>query len=367
MLNISFFIAAFTSISWLIFGLRYAQLSALPAGSLESLYHTVMVITLPIVLIWSVFFIIKSFYADKKHSLHIYNALKQIERSNDAVTALGNALLNTEIELKSSFALREFDTLISDTNEVLSDIIKRSNSISSTQMEHLWTRTAGGERWLIAKTFIETYNFQQGFSEHLLQKAQKDNLLKGSILEFHTRYRNLLDLLETFDRQKIFYNMIEYGALGKAFRILAPIADKLNSLSTSREKVETKVSPLSTEYHISEETLSFPSFLKERQDIPEQKYSTSAPQEKSHVRSSKRIEQDIPAAPTITDFDNTRTALHHLKAEMQPSFSAKKDDQQPKRKVISLDELEKEINASPENNYDEYAYPFGNWSDDKRK
>ena len=35
------------------------------------------------------------------------------------------------------------------------------------------------------------------------------------------------------------------------------------------------------------------------------------------------------------------------------------------KKIISLDELEKEIDASPDNNYDEYAYPFGAWLDDK--
>ena len=30
------------------------------------------------------------------------------------------------------------------------------------------------------------------------------------------------------------------------------------------------------------------------------------------------------------------------------------------------DELEKEINATPENNYDEYTYPFGKLFDDKK-
>lgn len=365
MLNISFFIAAFTSISWLIFSLRYMRLSALPAGNLENLYFAVMIAALPVMLIWAVFFIIKSFYTHKSNSFYIFNAYEQIKRSNDAVTALGNALLNTEIELKSSFALREFDTLVSDTNEVLSDIIKRSNSISSTQMEHLWSRTSGGERWIIAKTFIETYNFQQGFAEHLLQKAKKDSLLKGSILEFHARYLNLQNLLETFDHQKIFYNMIEYGALGKVFRILTPIAEKLNKMDNALSgNTETKVTYASAEPAMPEETLSFPSFFKEDYSTLKHRQSLKEETKRTALETAK---QEIPPAPTINNFDNTHTALRNLKAAAAPIFKDENKALPNKRDIISLDELEKEINASPENNYDEYAYPFGNWSDDNNK
>ena len=40
----------------------------------------------------------------------------------------------------------------------------------------------------------------------------------------------------------------------------------------------------------------------------------------------------------------------------------------PKRQapVISIDEIEKEINASPENNFEDMAYPFGAWSNGKK-
>ena len=94
-----------------------------------------------------------------------------------------------------------------------------------------------GERWLIAKTFIETYNFQTGFAGHLLQKAQKDSLLRGSILEFEARIKSLCRLLEIHDTQRIFYNMVEYGALGKVYGIISPIASQL-SPDTNSSQIE---------------------------------------------------------------------------------------------------------------------------------
>ena len=51
--------------------------------------------------------------------------------------------------------------------------MKRSNSTSSAQLEHLWFQTAGGQRWIIAKTFIEITDYQAGFSDHLQEKAYK--------------------------------------------------------------------------------------------------------------------------------------------------------------------------------------------------
>ncbi len=298
--------------------------------------------------------------------MQISKTLELLKRNIDTVNALGNALLNTEIELKSSFALREFDTLISDANEVLSDIIKRSNSISSTQMEHLWSRTSGGERWLIAKTFIETYNFQPGFAEHLFQKAQKDSLLKGSILEFHTRYQNLQELLETFDRQKLFYNMVEYGAFGKVYRIITPIAEALytsNEKTTSAPKAVYR--PVAPELPLEEETLTFPSFLKEDQQLKTPIRQT--PRQQMPEPTLNIPQQNVPPAPIINSFSNTQSALRDFKSAATPNPRKPHDTPPQKRKIISLDELEKEINASPENNYDEYAYPFGSWSDEKKK
>lgn len=150
-------------------------------------------------------------------------------------------------------------------------------------MEHLWNRTAGGERWLIAKTFIETYNFQAGFAGHLLQKAQKDSLLRGSILEFEARIKSLCRLLEIHDTQRIFYNMVEYGALGKVYGIISPIASQLapntNSSQIEKDTPQDKTSqqPIRRERHsFTSDELSlsprqeenFPSFLSRPEETP---------------------------------------------------------------------------------------------------
>ena len=51
---------------------------------------------------------------------------------------------------------------------------------------------------------------------------------------------------------------------------------------------------------------------------------------------------------------------------IKPIMKQKVVKNERKAPVISLDELEQEINSSPDNNYDEYAYPFGAWLNDKK-
>ena len=65
-------------------------------------------------------------------------------------------------------------------------------------------------------------------------------------------------------------------------------------------------------------------------------------------------EPTILAKPTpiITSFANTQSALRNLKSS--------------KTTIISIDELEREINASPDNNFDENKTPFGDWLNEKK-
>lgn len=365
MLNFSFFIAAFSSIFWFIFSLRYINLTAVLSGNnAEALYQAVMIMLFPIALIWGIFAIIKGLYAERLSLLRLNTVLDTIHKNTESTAGLYTLLLGAEAELKNGFIINEFDILISDTNEVLADIIKRSNSISSTQMEHLWTRTAGGERWLIAKTFIETHNFQSGFMNHLLQKAQKDNLLKGSILEFQTRYQGLRALLEKNDKQQLFYNMVEYGAMGKVYSLLNPIAQKLLDKRVSTADVENPT----PEFTQTEEPLAFPSFLNNETDssLFRQPVSTDFKAVKNpedSINLKERLAEptlstntpDIPPAPRISEFNTPHLTTTGTKTQTKKASAP----------LISLDELEKEINASPENNYDEYAYPFGVWTNDK--
>lgn len=382
MLNISFFTAAFVSISWLIYSSRYLNITNLITNAnIEQLYQSTIIILLPIIVIWGVFALIRNHFTDKRVSKYIYSLLDQVNKNTTTAINLSTSLSETDNKLKNGFMLQEFNLLISDINEILSDIIKRSNSASSTQLEHLWSRTAGGERWLMAKTFIEITNYQTGFIDHLKQKAYKDNLLRGSILEFHARYKALQTLLATQDTQKIFYNMIEYGALGKVFDILTPIVELLISGKKEIPVETSKIEKKPESFSLTEESFSIPSFLSQS----EPSFSNSEPEAlepippvhkdtesiesglraiREEILTPQRREPEPIKTPNIPSFNQTQIAIRNIKkTNLTPSPLSSPKRQAP---VISIDEIEKEINASPENNFDDMAYPFGAWSNGKK-
>ena len=323
-------------------------------------------ILLPILIMWVIFAIIKNYAQNSLNTQRINFFLEQTQKNTKAISSLTEVITSYSKEIKSNFILQQAELLISDINEILSEIIKRSNSISSLQMEHLLTRASKGERWLIAKSLIETNNFQSDFLNHLQEKSLKDPLLKGSILEFYVRYSNLHDLLDKYDTYKILYNSVEYGALGKVFNILTPIIEKLSStpnkeaLTPTTSKQETVKTQLDT-------PIELPSFLtsssfKTSQKTPSQ---STDPQKIDIDKGLKAIKEELTKdspkpstsssyATKINNFSNTQSALRNLKKEALKS------------NIISIDELEKEINSSPDNNFDEKTTPFGDWFNEKK-
>lgn len=372
MLNISFFIATFSSIIWAIYCLKFLSLSALSeATGSDALYHGIFILLFPIAVVWGIFALIKSYFENKRNSYYFYHLLDQIKKNTETLSAVSQNLSIAETNIKSGFILQQFDMLISDINEILSDIIKRSNSVSSAQIEHLCERAAGGERWIMAKTFIEITNYQPYFSDHLQEKAVKDSLLKGSILEFYTRYKTIRHLLSNEESQKIFFNMIEFGALGKVFEILTPIAEALSQNKTTVNNVVRPEIPVVTN---AETPAEFPSFLSQDNSPHfEQKDTepTLSPTSSEEIEAGlKAIREELYASsenkekePVISNFTQTQMALRSIKNIKPEEKPAAKQRKTP---VISLDELEQEINSSPDNNYDEYAYPFGAWLNDKK-
>ena len=382
MLNISFFIAGFASISWLIYSItHFSMYSSLASANIEQSYQCILVLLIPLFIIWAIFILIKNVFSEKKTAYYLFNITQQIKKQAESIENLEQSLSLAGADVKTYRLLQEFNILISDINETLSDIMKRSNSTSSAQLEHLWSQTAGGQRWIIAKTFIEITDYQAGFSDHLQEKAYKNSLLKGSILEFYARYKALHSLLKENDYQKTFYNMVEYGSLGKVFDILAPIAQTLNTTNQPQTKPIIKQQAQKTEqkpFNLTEEPLSFPSFLSQStEESPNEQIKTSQQtlieDENEPVQTLRAVKEDFSPnndeassqeptpEPIISNFTKTQMALRSIK-------QSEKTNPQEERKtpVISLDELEKEINASPENNYDEYAYPFGAWLDGKK-
>ncbi len=371
MLNISFFITIFSSIVWVFFcSSKVSSQAFSQANSVEALYQSIAIYTLPLLTIWGIFALIKLFYNQKQLTEQFYILLKHLKNGSE-----NGANTSSSKEISNEVALQEFSILLSDTNEILSDIIKRSNSVSTAQLEHLWNRTSEGERWLLAKTFIEINNFQSDFAKNLTQKAQKNTLLKGSILEFGQRYKDLHSIINIFDKQKLFYNMVEYGPLGKVYNILTPVIDSLYNKNTVVKETPIK-EPAPIQKTILEEQTTFPSFLsKPSEEIVAEVEETSKIDEKEQTIAEglqairdelipNKEEKEFTPAPSIISFSHTQAALRNIK-QQNTKKAIETPKTQPKQNIISLEELEKEINASPDNNYNELAYPFGAWKNEE--
>lgn len=368
MLNISFFITIFSSIVWVFFcSAKIDTTTFSQPNSADALYQSIAIYTLPLLTIWGIFALIKLFYNQKQLSEQFYVILKVLKNTSENTTS--------SKEISNEVALQEFSILLSDTNEILSDIIKRSNSVSTSQLEHLWNRTSEGERWLLAKTFIEINNFQADFIKNLTSKAQKNNLLKGSILEFGQRYKDLHSLINIFDKQKLFYNMIEYGPLGKVYNLLTPVIDSLYTQKPEQNKIVTTEKPV-VQKTIIEEQNAFPSFLSQNnEEKPQEITPVKEEGKKEQIISeglqaikeeltSTKDEKEFTPAPSIISFSHTQAALRNIKQQNTKKVS-EAPKVQAKQNIISIEELEKEINSSPENNYDELAYPFGAWKNEE--
>lgn len=349
MLSISFLTLITSSAAWIFFCIKNLAFNTFAP---TEVYHFIHIMFLPLMVIWVIFAIIKyNIQSSLDNHKSIY-FLEQIKKNSDSLDAINHTINNYSKELRDNIVLQQSDNLISDINETLSEIIKRSNSISTSQMEYLWQRASDGKRWLIAKTFIETNNFQSGFIEHIQEKAIKDPLLKGSILEFYSKYKNLTSLLEKHDTHKILSSTVEKGALGKVFNILSPIA---TSLSAQEQKSQPTYQKTEVKNIEKEKTTDLPSFLTAESQI---RQSKSQPTTQNIVEDGLKAIREELIKPTnktnITTFANTQSALRNLKPESKKS------------NIISIDELEKEINASPDNNYDTSISPLGDWLDEKK-
>ena len=368
LLNFSFLITSFLSTLWLFYCLKNIEPDI---SSATKTYPELIMILVPILILWVIFAIIKNYTQNLRNNTQMKLIVKQIKKNTESIGFLTEAILSHSKEVKSSFILQQADILISDINEILSEIIKRSNSISSLQMEQLLTRVSKGERWLIAKSLIETNNYQSDFVVHLLEKAQKDSILKGSILEFYVLYSDLYELLEKYDLYKILYNSVKYGALGKAHSILSPIIETLSNTPVEKQNNKEEPNPAPSLPKRSpsveaKENSDFPSFLTSSSYVSTKKRPTKTetptkeqPKDKINVVKEEPIAKPTPdvsikKTTIISNFNNTNSALKNLKQDSK------------KTNVITVDELEKEINASPDNNFDEKKIPFGDWLDEKK-
>ena len=229
-LAFAFFSLVFSSAVWLIYASLFVMETAQRLQGGVTLFDMAVYaafILLPVVAVWFVFGLVNQYIHNRTFNASLAALFKQMKKNQDYTDLVARVLLEAEQQIKDGFALNRFDLLIQDMNEILAEIIYRSNIASPEQIERLWARVQNGGKGAFAKVLIEVNQNQPNFKLRVFDKARKDNVLAGSILEFAARYQGLLAILEKHDKERNFINIIETGVFGKVFSILAPLADEI--------------------------------------------------------------------------------------------------------------------------------------------
>lgn len=245
MLTFSFFTAVFLTLSWLMYmgTYLYARLGGIaPAGlGLTDLVVYTAVTTVPLFLIWMVW---NAFYRFR-HEGNLQRQLKGMElqiRQNQELSALSARLFyHAQQNRRNYFILGQTELFIGELNGLLADMLQRYNFISDSDAAKLWDTAGKGNKWCFARTLINLENTGVDFENRLCRRAVRETMLRGTINEFCARYARLLDLLKTHDQEKIFLNIIETGSFGKAFAILATVADRLQEADKQTETDEPEL------------------------------------------------------------------------------------------------------------------------------
>ncbi|MBQ8481788.1 MAG: hypothetical protein IJ532_04580 [Alphaproteobacteria bacterium] len=239
MLVFAFFGAVFSSVSWLIYALMFinSKLSdeRLMSQDLSTMLMFLAVVFLPILIVWMIFGYVNQFLINRGMNRKQSELLTQLQKNQDYTDLVVRVMLDAEHEIKDGFVLNKFDMFISDMNEALGEIIQRCNIASSAQLEQLWQRVRRGERWTLGKAVLDASKNQGTFNAWVKEKVSRDNVFRGSLLEFCYRYQNLLQLLEKHDRDRIFVRMIESGVFGKVYSIIAPLSEGADNFNISAE------------------------------------------------------------------------------------------------------------------------------------
>lgn len=237
MLMFCFFVTVFASASWLIYAVMFVNSklaeTRLWEQSTEQMLLMLTVVFLPMLIIWLIFGFINQFTTNKAINVKQNELLKQLQKNQDYTDLVVRVMLDAEHEIKDGFVINKFDLFVSDMNESLSEIIQRCNIASSAQLEQLWQRVKRGERWVLGKAILDASKSQSTFDAWVREKVNRDKVFRGTMLEFCSRYQNLLQLLEKHDRDRIFLRIIETGVFGKVYSIIAPLSEGLGGLTVS--------------------------------------------------------------------------------------------------------------------------------------
>lgn len=231
MLALSFFTVVFSSLLWVIYSIvqvagKLGDAGLASAGILDVSIYVAFVL-LPVFAMWVIFGIISQYLHNQNFNRNLFYLLNQMKKNQDYSDLLARIMLEGEQQIKDGFAIQQFDLFISDMNELISEIIQRSSLASPEQIDRLWSKVRNGGKWAFGKVIIEVNLNQPSFQMRIFDKAMKDKVLAGTIMEFCARYLGTVDLFEKHDHEKIFLGIIENGVLGKVYSIFSPISDEL--------------------------------------------------------------------------------------------------------------------------------------------
>ena len=231
MLALSFFTVVFSSLLWVIYAIvqvadKLSDGALNNAGIVDISIYAAFVL-LPVFALWVIFGIISQHLHNQNFNRNLFYLLSQMKKNQDYSDLLARIMLEGEQQIKDGFAIQQFDLFISDMNELISEIIQRSSLASPEQIDRLWSKVRNGGKWAFGKVIIEVNQNQPSFQMRIFDKAMKDKVLAGTIMEFCARYLGTVDLFEKHDHEKIFLGIIENGVLGKVYSIFSPISDEL--------------------------------------------------------------------------------------------------------------------------------------------
>lgn len=304
MLAFSFFIAIFSSLSWLIYALAYINDNTIGVKfsslGLMDISVYVALLLLPIFILWMIFGYINQYITNRKTNKSLYLLFTQMKKNQDYTDLIARIMLESEQQIKDGFILSRIDILIADMNELIAEIISRASLASFEQIEALWSKVRNGGKWALGKVIIEINQNQPNFQMRLFEKAQKDVVLSGTILEFCARYQNILNLLGKHDGERVFLNVIETGVFGKVYSILAPLSDEIRKYrDTFLNKEETEFRAPAPQNSIKE-NLNKPNFDNIINDVPKKNPIING---LSKISSFIKKEEKEPVVKSVDNID----------------------------------------------------------------
>lgn len=414
-----FFTAVFSSFSWMIYAVMFVKSKIAAEGlweqSPEMMLSVIAIVFIPVLVIWMIFGYINQYINVRSMNRKQNELLTQLQKNQDYTDLVVRVMLDAEHEIKDGFVINKFDTLISDMNEALSEVIKRCNIASSAQLDQLWQRVGRGEKWSLGKAVLEATKSQSTFDAWVREKVGRDKVFRGALLEFCSRYQNLLQLLEKHDRDRIFLRMIETGVFGKVYSIIAPLTEGIKPFTATREDKllsDTQNSNYASVLKMAtiEEPKASESIVNVDKNDDEDEYMPREERSSLWAKLNPFKRQEEEDSDDENDVDPFFQALHNsfsdkrentpeppsmglspfgdLTAGREPSFesaapqsetptlSALRDEDQPRTPSFSnndnlsasrFDAAEPDLpsqGGQPQQDNEDLVYPFGGWTDE---